>query len=576
MGIGLVASMSVLVSASPGQITPSLVPSRASGVAPLYVFFDATATTAAATSRPFHELEYRWEFGDAASGSWASTPGMPNLSRNRATGPMAAHVFESAGAYTVSVTVLDGAASATKSVQVTVTDPDKAFAANTLCVGNARPQAGSGGCPAGAAVLQSSDFNTAVNNNIARRKRILFRRGDTFAASGTASIRLDGPGLIGAFGSGAAPVVNAAVNGTIIQLSSGATPTIKDWRIMDLEIHGNSGPATDAVKAEGGIDQITLLRMSIRHVHNGMMLSTDLLQHYGRAHKLWDQWAVVDSTVRNAVGGGGYVLYFAGQRTALMGNVLSDSSAAEHILRTPYIFKGVISHNDMSKPAAGKHVVKMQSTSFGVAPTGYTEQVIFSDNKFTTGDGGALTVTLGPQDNQRDERVRQVILERNWFAPHPGQQAALVVWAQDVTVRNNLFNLTGAAGQNGMIVERRGIEPLPVNVHVYNNTFYSNSSGSFSPIRFVLGAGMMAKNNLGYAPLSTSRDMVSGTATIQSNSVLASPGFLGPTPLVPADFVPGPASPAVNAGTAVPVFSDFFRHDRPQGGAIDLGAVEAR
>jgi hypothetical protein len=27
-----------------------------------------------------------------------------------------------------------------------------------------------------------------------------------------------------------------------------------------------------------------------------------------------------------------------------MGNVLSDSSAAEHILRTPYIFKGVISH----------------------------------------------------------------------------------------------------------------------------------------------------------------------------------------------------------------------------------------
>src|SRR5688572_23082825 len=96
-----------------GQIAPSLVPSRASGVAPLYVFFDATATTAAATSRPFHELEYRWEFGDAASGSWASTPGMPNLSRNAATGPVAAHVFETPGTYTVNLTVLDGAASAT-------------------------------------------------------------------------------------------------------------------------------------------------------------------------------------------------------------------------------------------------------------------------------------------------------------------------------------------------------------------------------------------------------------------------------------------------------------------------------
>jgi hypothetical protein len=90
---------------------------------------------------------------------------------------------------------------------------------------------------------------------------------------------------------------------------------------------------------------------------------------------------------------------------------------------------------------------------------------------------------------------------------------------------------------------------------------------------------MMAKNNLGYAPLSSSRGMVSGTATIQSNTtdagILVSPVFAGATPAVPADFVLGAASPAVNAGTAVPVFSDFFRHDRPKGGAVDLGAMEA-
>jgi hypothetical protein len=153
------------------------------------------------------------------------------------------------------------------------------------------------------------------------------------------------------------------------------------------------------------------------------------------------------------------------------------------------------------------------------------------------------------------------------------------VWAQDVTVRNNLFNLTGAAGQNGMIVEQRGIEPLPVNVHVYNNTFHSNSSGSFRPIQFVEGAGgMVAKNNLGYAPFSTIRDMVSGTATIQNNTtdagILLSPGFLGLAPVVPADFALGAASSAINAGAAVPVFSDFFRRERPQGGAVDIGAVE--
>jgi hypothetical protein len=31
---------------------------------------------------------------------------------------------------------------------------------------------------------------------------------------------------------------------------------------------------------------------------------------------------------------------------------------------------------------------------------------------------------------------------------------------------------------------------------------------------------------------------------------------------------------AVNAGTPVPVFSDFFRLSRPQNGVIDLGAME--
>jgi hypothetical protein len=128
------------------------------------------------------------------------------------------------------------------------------------------------------------------------------------------------------------------------------------------------------------------------------------------------------------------------------------------------------------------------------------------------------------------------------------------------------------------MVDQRGVEPPPANVHVYNNTFYSNSTGNFFPIAFFTGAGMAAKNNLGYAPLSTSRDMISGSAAMSNNSsdtdVLLTPGFAVPAPVVPADFALGAASYAINDGTGVPVFSDFFRLDRPQGGALDLGAVE--
>ncbi|HEV8398076.1 MAG TPA: PKD domain-containing protein, partial [Vicinamibacterales bacterium] len=578
-GAGGGASQSATVTVAAGAITSSLVPSRVSGVAPLAVFFDATATTAAATNRPFHELEYRWDFGDTASGSWASTPGMPNVSRNHATGPVAAHVFETPGTYTVSLTVLDGAGAATKTVQITVTDPDTVFAANTLCVGNSQPLAGSGGCPAGAAGLQSNNFNAAINNNIASRKRILFRRGDTFVSSDNANVGVTGPGLIGAFGSGAAPVVNVTGNNRAIQLSSGTTPGLKDWRIMDLEIDGNSGAATEGIHAEGGMDQVTLLRLNIHHVHEGVMLSPDILDFYGGQHRLWDQFAVVDSTIRTIIGGGGgYGVYLGAQRFSLMGNVLSDTTASEHILRTPNIVKAVISHNDMSNPARAKHVVKLHAMVFGVSPTGFTEQVVMSDNKFTGGAGVDWTVTLGPQDQFQNEKVRDVIVERNWFAPAPGQQVALMVWAQDVTVRNNIFNLTGALARNGMVVERRGGEPLPANVHVYNNTFYSNSAGGFFPIQFVLGAGMVAKNNLGYAPLSTSRDMVSGAAAVSGNSsdadILLAPAFAAAAPVAPADFSLRSGSYAVNAGTAVPVFSDLFRLDRPQGGAIDIGAAE--
>jgi len=176
--------------------------------------------------------------------------------------------------------------------------------------------------------------------------------------------------------------------------------------------------------------------------------------------------------------------------------------------------------------------------------------------------------------------VRNVIVERNWFAPHAAQQVALIIWAADVTVRNNIFDLTGTLAHRGMVVDRRGVEPPPANVHVYNNTFYSNSDGNFFPVTFATGEGMIAKNNLGYAPVSTSQEMISGTATTSNNTsdagILVTPNFTSSTPAVPADFSLGAASSAINAGAAVPVSSDLFRRSRTQNGAIDLGAVETR
>src|SRR6185295_12922369 len=115
------AATTAPVSAS-AAITPAIVPSRTSGVAPLAVFFDATGTTSTGTTKPFHELGYQWNFGDAAT-TWATT-GAP---KNSATGPIAAHVFESPGTYTVTLTVTDGVNNATASATITVSNPNTVF-----------------------------------------------------------------------------------------------------------------------------------------------------------------------------------------------------------------------------------------------------------------------------------------------------------------------------------------------------------------------------------------------------------------------------------------------------------------
>src|SRR5688572_1431923 len=84
---------------------------RVSGAAPLTVFFDAVDTAAPAwrsgvvqpDDGDTSSSEYVWDFGDPKSGAWANS----GRSRNVAFGPVAAHVYQNPGVYTVALTVTD-------------------------------------------------------------------------------------------------------------------------------------------------------------------------------------------------------------------------------------------------------------------------------------------------------------------------------------------------------------------------------------------------------------------------------------------------------------------------------------
>lgn len=617
----------------------SSIPARSAGVAPLAVFFDATDTTATATTRPLHDLEYRWNFGDPlgspVSGTAWNTDSNPGASsRNLATGPVAAHVYERPGTYTVTLSITDGTNTVTSScIQITAQDPDRVFSgANTTCVAATQPSSGGwDGCPAGAMQVVQPDFASAVGNRAnpaagyaKTGKRVLFRRGDTFTASTSAAITRNGPGIVGAFGTNAQitadikPKVTMTANANILNLSSATTPEISDWRVMDLELDGMSYPSSpkiDArgIAASGGINQVTLLRVLIRNTTTGISFSDsglNFLNSYANpgyhGHTMWDQIAVADSSILNTVTAkppGGVGFGMGAKRASVLGSIVDDTTLAGTSFRVFYLNKGVISHNRFRKQHPNKAVIKLHGPSWchsmtpssgtcnhltalppdGVAGAdgGYSQQIVISGNQIESVQPWAVTLT--PQNIYEDERVRDVVFERNWITGNNSIAAVgVVVNARDITVRNNIFTNTGS----GVRVWRRSIEPSPDNVHVYNNTIYSDAAGEFMGIRIDSDSSAnntIVRNNLFSAPFATSRVVVANaaTSTIQGNNLLNNKPaalFASATPAAPADFrLKTLPNPAVDTGFAVRVWSDFFRNDRPQSGVpgiIDVGAVE--
>lgn len=591
--------------AGSSAIAVSAQASRISGIAPLAVFFDASATTATATSRPFHELEYRWNFGDPAGGAvWAYGSGAgvaSNNSKNAATGPMASHVFESAGTYSVCLTVTDGVNTSARPMTITVTSPDTApefSGTGTLCIDSrARPVAGVDGCPAGAAVHQSADFDDVINTtarNGAAHKRILFRRGSTFTTSTAARLHANGPGLIGAYGVGAKPYINGA--SAKITLGSISNLSFADWRIVDLNLDGENQTAGGgaAFEATGPFRQITLLRVEARRVLQGVLLSKFFLDQVNTsvAHRapVWSELAIVETTIENVYD---YGFLGAANRFAILGsrfhsrtNPATPQNGAGHLVRISYTNSAVISHNHLGGWAQGNSLTIRGVPNAGdrtIPADAWTEKVVVSDNVIN-GGSNVWFFTIRRVNDQLEARFRNILVERNMLVATRPTVTMLVTDAGEITIRNNLLNLTDAATPLGIASSKSNLAPAGVNtnVSIYNNTAYSGAVGTGN-FRFLsvtaAPPNLRVQNNLSYAPsLTGSHLAVSGTpgmgAVISHNTDGAAirssnPGFSGS--LSGPSMWRASGTSVLNQGTPVPVWSDFFLE--PRVGTYDLGAI---
>lgn len=612
-GGGLIPGCVTTVTAgAAGQINLSYAPSRLVGVAPLAIVFDATTTTRVGMSKPFHELDYTWGFGDGGSGTWVQGA-RPGSSRNSAKGPVAAHVFKTPGSYTISLSVSDGVNTVSNScVQIAVQSPDVIFAGtNTICFGNTP---GGAGCPAGASTpVGTNDFDVAIAS-CTTGKRCLFKGGDTFISNADGNISTAGPITIGSYGTGKA-LITSSTNVDIISLSNNA---VSDIRIMDLDMAGNGTTIGKCIGVGSSpTTGLTVLGVNCHNIGKGIIMSdgakiTDSIVQESYIYGIMDTNGIFGWAVNSAY---------------LDNRIENFDTAAEHGIRLQPGQKVTISNNSITKTGSNHQILTVRAAEHDVPcigagcsntsppagnpATADTQFIYISDNKFEGGLGGNQQLfQVGPASNTQRHYIFDVVAERNWMIFGSNTQDGHYGTSRRLTIRNNICNAPGGAADRTCFKNdyTNTADPtfsmVPDDNWFYNNTCYSgNASNNFICVNLAASnpahpsTNNVVKNNLAYssAAVTFGPQVVriaagvtvanaSGNSTdLQAASV--DPLWANTSTLfnTPSDFKPTGASYAIGSNnacpggvpcsvsTGVPVLFDFLL--APQPAIRDMGAV---
>jgi hypothetical protein len=288
--------------------------------------------------------------------------------------------------------------------------------------------------------------------------RILFKAGDQWTVTSGISLPANGPGIVGAYGTGARPRITTTGNTDLIDMS-----VHSDWRLVDLDLVGSlSAAASSYTSAVCGCGhQRTALTCGLSQFNFGFVSDTPV-----------SNLAVIECDVLNNLS---YGIFLAGgsngtvNRAAVMG-CWFDQVTREHLLRC-YLYKALVSHNVFQRGSGGKHQLKFCGQRPEFAPNEVRYGII-ADNRFTNPGAVGWMVSLGPENSDSLETARDIVVERNKWdlgGSTTGIVALQSRGADNIAVRNNLF--MGVA--YGVVLSH----PVPGfntwnNWKVYNNTFY--------------------------------------------------------------------------------------------------------
>lgn len=240
----------VLAGTANAAISLSCTPTETTTFAGKGVVMNCTASTGA-TSKPFHEITYRHTVRDPNASTWLYGAQV-GKSKASMTGPIAAYVFEvgstgSGLAYIWTVCASEsGQPSVCNDYTINIKDQDTQFpAAVTECIsiaGNFADCPFTAGAGATHTTKADADFDAALNACLGANAntRCLFLRGEsTWQASTQTNITGTGAKMIGAYGSGAKPVINFTNLSGVIRPYTGVDSLL----IQNLEFKGSSATA---------------------------------------------------------------------------------------------------------------------------------------------------------------------------------------------------------------------------------------------------------------------------------------------------------------------------------------------
>jgi hypothetical protein len=537
-----------------GDVMPVLSPNRTSGLAPLAVHFDAMATQWKGHSDldVVRDLTYEWDFGDPQAGSW--NHGVVRGSRNDdCCSPLAAHVFADPGKYTVTLTVRDGSKGvAVVTTSIDVQDPAVAVPKTAwLCISQGNDFTG---CPTGAQHKTVSVANLPSATTQALEQDgyqvLLFRRGETWTLSGKAvsvSSKVKKEVLVRDFGNGALPKFvyqNAVDYVPMLDAGNAAAPVT----FFQLAVDGGGDTAQTRAFQLGNFTHVRACSVTTTSVgaiaqdRNDSMLSENDFESLG-------------------VKGKGIGVYETGSRMALLGNLVSDVTQGEHVVRLQIGIHSVVAHNDLLKPHDGKHALTIRGITKGFAVV---------DNYLAESQLWALY--LGPQNAQSPmEQVEYGVVERNLIE---GQLSPIAIMGPHMTVRNNM--LMGSDTSCVQISQKCGACPVPDEIDVLHNSCYSDSTSDVELLKISQSKSSRLIGGLLYAPGAAKVSASSGTVSASANLATKTNPFAGVPSLVKPDAsqmkLSANAQGAIDQAPALDeVVYDLFGTERVK---PDIGAHE--